>query len=521
MILAVFAGTSYANLEPWIDKDLDQSGEFNDDGTNLTPKDSGRVLALDGELSVGSSVYANKNISVGTDSPSASFRGIGDIYATSNVKAMEGLFAEAGKYGAGLEILDNEIVTTYTNIVTGTAYLTASSQIITDPEASFDSTYIDKYFRVISSTPDFKPATGQIIGVPSSTEVVVSFGSSGSDEIVSATDASFVIYPEPRFYVSDNGDFYSGVGINEDASFKIQCRESNNDHAVHIVNVAGTEGNAALDIDLSPDGYSDVSAIGIHHDLRGNTALSVGTGIDAIVDIEGAAGHYHFIDVVSGGNNSTVELDVIGTHTGWGVVHQQIGTPATLGRAMDNTTINYDLTDSSTSETWFALDDDYMYIGSDLTFNEVNIALVSGGNVTIRPLFQYYNGSWTTFSPADDTDGYQKSAPIREIVASSGDDWVKVDFAAEGKTWYAMRVKRRRNLMTSYPVVELVTVTSTDEGNYEWDKEGAVNIKTIALDDGITAPDAILGQAIIYVDTSDGDLKVRFGDGTVTTIATD
>ena len=44
---------------------------------------------------------------------------------------------------------------------------------------------------------------------------------------------------------------------------------------------------------------------------------------------------------------------------------------------------------------------------------------------------------------------------------------------------------------------------------------------TIAVTDGITAPSNITGQAIIYVDTADGDLKVKFGDGTVTTIATD
>lgn len=43
----------------------------------------------------------------------------------------------------------------------------------------------------------------------------------------------------------------------------------------------------------------------------------------------------------------------------------------------------------------------------------------------------------------------------------------------------------------------------------------------LALTDGITAPSTSAGYAQIYVDTSDGDLKVKFGDGTVKTIATD
>ncbi len=41
------------------------------------------------------------------------------------------------------------------------------------------------------------------------------------------------------------------------------------------------------------------------------------------------------------------------------------------------------------------------------------------------------------------------------------------------------------------------------------------------LKDGVTAPSTRSGFAQIYVDSSDGDLKVKFGDGTVKTIVTD
>jgi hypothetical protein len=47
-------------------------------------------------------------------------------------------------------------------------------------------------------------------------------------------------------------------------------------------------------------------------------------------------------------------------------------------------------------------------------------------------------------------------------------------------------------------------------------QDGALWIK-----DGVTAPVAAVGFAQIYVDTADGDLKVRFGDGTTTVIAAD
>jgi hypothetical protein len=43
----------------------------------------------------------------------------------------------------------------------------------------------------------------------------------------------------------------------------------------------------------------------------------------------------------------------------------------------------------------------------------------------------------------------------------------------------------------------------------------------VGLQDGITAPSTITGIAQLYVDTADGDLKIKFGDGTVKTIVTD
>jgi len=41
------------------------------------------------------------------------------------------------------------------------------------------------------------------------------------------------------------------------------------------------------------------------------------------------------------------------------------------------------------------------------------------------------------------------------------------------------------------------------------------------LTDGVTAPATTAGQAHLYIDTADGDLKIKFGDGTVKTITVD
>lgn len=50
---------------------------------------------------------------------------------------------------------------------------------------------------------------------------------------------------------------------------------------------------------------------------------------------------------------------------------------------------------------------------------------------------------------------------------------------------------------------------------------GLISGQTLEVTDGVTAPSTVAGKAQIYVDTADGDLKIKFGDGTVKTIVTD
>lgn len=47
------------------------------------------------------------------------------------------------------------------------------------------------------------------------------------------------------------------------------------------------------------------------------------------------------------------------------------------------------------------------------------------------------------------------------------------------------------------------------------------NSTTLLLVDGITAPTTQVGEGIIYIDTADGDLKIKFSDGTTKTIVID
>ena len=74
--------------------------------------------------------------------------------------------------------------------------------------------------------------------------------------------------------------------------------------------------------------------------------------------------------------------------------------------------------------------------------------------------------------------------------------------------------------------IKVASGTGTDDGEKFIDMDDGnqlqrLNIGPLALVDGISEPATITGLAYIYVDTADGDLKVKFGDGTIKTIVTD
>lgn len=88
----------------------------------------------------------------------------------------------------------------------------------------------------------------------------------------------------------------------------------------------------------------------------------------------------------------------------------------------------------------------------------------------------------------------------RTVVAKASDDSITVDTAVDWSSGYEFTYKN--------PFMNM--------GGFETGVNGELRIP-----DGITEPPAIAGNAQLYVDTADGDLKVKFGDGTVKTIVTD
>jgi hypothetical protein len=58
-------------------------------------------------------------------------------------------------------------------------------------------------------------------------------------------------------------------------------------------------------------------------------------------------------------------------------------------------------------------------------------------------------------------------------------------------------------------------------GEGAWRQTQPLGSNTIKIVDGVDAPAAVAGYVFLFVDSADGDLKVRFGDGTIKTISVD
>lgn len=69
--------------------------------------------------------------------------------------------------------------------------------------------------------------------------------------------------------------------------------------------------------------------------------------------------------------------------------------------------------------------------------------------------------------------------------------------------------------------IDAIATAETDITAIEANITALENPTKLVFDDGIAAPTAIVGKAQIYVDTADGDLKVRFGDNVTKIVAAD
>ena len=147
------------------------------------------------------------------------------------------------------------------------------------------------------------------------------------------------------------------------------------------------------------------------------------------------------------------------------------------------------------------------------TDNNIRIEL-RGYGTAIDPVFQGIHGAGTVASPTASVADY-----ILCGLAGGGYDNAGTPAVAASKA--IIRLCASQNWTTTAQGTYIAFGTTPSGSTTRADQVRIPEDGGIAIVDGITAPATLSGWAKIYVDTADGDLKIKYGDGTVKTIVVD
>ena len=454
-----------------------------------------------GVTAINSPLHVGDTLQVGSKTLySAFYQDEGDIYSNDGkLYVGGGINTVAERYGVGLQVRERAL--TKTDLYDIDATFTVATQRIEKAGQTFVDDGVELEDFIVVTDADNKSyigATGEIVGV-SQEYLTISMGAAGGDTPIDLSNVDFVIYGHPIAIILDNGDIHFKVGVNPDASFKVHTEPSNNEHAVHFHTVAGVSGNAALEIEYDADTYSDTSAIEVDYDATAfDSADTVGTILDVIIDNAGAtAGDIHALDVaLTDASNVTVEVEAVATHTGVDVIGQYLGIPANMEAGWEadyngGSPLYTDRTgafgNSAINVAIFDDDNDFILLASSNKWDEIGVLLTTPASHTIIPTFHYIedDGTWTVFTPADDTDGFSSNGTIRfdeGQLTNWGQRTVnEVTGEANGTDYYWIKITRTRNNLVTQPTESTITLIATGV-KYHWDKNGEIHASTVTVE---------------------------------------
>ncbi|ANK73725.1 hypothetical protein FA04_14515 [Ensifer adhaerens] len=136
------------------------------------------------------------------------------------------------------------------------------------------------------------------------------------------------------------------------------------------------------------------------------------------------------------------------------------------------------------------------------------------------------NGTWAT----DGSEWFYRLTALTADVSGGGvgiaGSWTLIPQTSTGAGSY-WRIAASSSTTRNVPALDIFSSAMLPVSDVAYDfgsttlRYRAVYSNQFVLVDGITAPATVTGHAVLYVDSADGDLKIKFGDGTVKTIVVD
>ena len=202
-------------------------------------------------------------------------------------------------------------------------------------------------------------------------------------------------------------------------------------------------------------------------------------------------------------NNSLGDVDFIVKSTGNGNLIITDGANNAVGIGT-TTNANFALTASNAAvgSSLVIYDPASSTEGGQININKAGITTPTGTESDGFVIDSYDTGSTGNYGLPADTD-------VLRIIATPG----------SGAAEKSIVITEDADLITNGDIkFKTAGTNNVGEAGIE---AGEVHSQLLVLKDGVSAPSTFSGQAAIYVDSADGDLKIKFSDGTVKTIVTD
>lgn len=238
----------------------------------------------------------------------------------------------------------------------------------------------------------------------------------------------------------------------------------------------------AVDIFVNTSGFSDIKALEIDYFVGGLSSEE----FEAIIEIEiedlvSTGGTIEAIRIDKFGGGSAREIAIaIGAEVE--VIKQDSGVFENITAAFINDTtlsnlLNATANFSSTTDNtaFFENKNDYIYIGNNIEFGELEVILVTPASKDVNAVFQHSTSTgWDTFVPIDGTNGFiQDGVIVWETEGLANWD----NFTVGDVNLFWVRVQRTRTGLATSPTESFIELVSpTPHG---WDEAGNLTINSL------------------------------------------
>ena len=290
---------------------------------------------------------------------------------------------------------------------------------------------------------------------------------------------------------------------------------------LRLNHTAGVASTRAIHLDVDTNGFGDTHAVGINYIATGYTSSMSSRVLDVAIDTDAATGgDIHVLAVSKTGAGVLGNVYALEAYADVNPILQKTGTWANITQAWAvsgaaYTDVTSNLSSISSNATLFAANNDYLYIGDDNAFSQINVSLLTfASGAGVKPTFEFSAGSsvWTAFTPADGTNGFRQEGLIGFGTLSG---WTADTVNSVSKKW--IRIQRTQNTLTTVPVEKLIQIMTPT--TYSWDKLGNVSVLTYN-GNTITASSGTLTLAAGKTLTANNTITLTATDGSTLAIGT-